>query len=90
MQNALAFSHQLLKEVIQPGEIAVDATMGNGHDTLFLAQLVGRSGQVYACDLQEQALANTRQRLTEANLLPRVTLLHCGHEELDRLSLIHI
>ena len=59
MQNALAFSHQLLKEVIQPGEIAVDATMGNGHDTLFLAQLVGRSGQVYACDLQAQALANT-------------------------------
>lgn len=83
MQNALAFSHQLLKDVLQPGEIAVDATMGNGHDTLFLAQLVGRSGHVYACDLQAQALVNTRQRLTNADLLSRVTLLQCGHEELD-------
>lgn len=69
MQNALAFSHQLLKDVLQPGELAVDATMGNGHDTLFLAQLVGRSGHVYACDLQAQALVNTRQRLTNADLL---------------------
>lgn len=84
MQNALAFSHQLLKDVLQPGEIAVDATMGNGHDTLFLAQLVGRSGHVYACDLQAQALINTCQRLTNADLLSRVTLLECGHEELDR------
>ena len=48
MQNALSYSHQLLKEVLQPGDLAVDATMGNGHDTLFLAQLVGRTGHVYA------------------------------------------
>lgn len=84
MQNALSFSHQLLKEVIQPGDIAVDATMGNGHDALFLAQLVGKTGHVYACDLQKQALLNTQQRLEEAHLLKRATLLLTGHETLDR------
>ena len=39
--------------------------MGNGHDTLFLAQL---AKQVYAFDIQEQALEKTRQRLAEAGL----------------------
>lgn len=84
MQNALSYSHQLLKEVLQPGDLAVDATMGNGHDTLFLAQLVGRTGHVYACDLQEQAIQNTKKRLEEAGLLSRATLLLTGHETLDQ------
>ena len=34
--------------------------MGNGHDTLFLAKL---AKQVYAFDIQEQALEKTSQRL---------------------------
>lgn len=38
LQTALHFSHQLLKEVVEPGDFVIDATMGNGHDTAFLAQ----------------------------------------------------
>lgn len=40
LQTALHFSHQLLKEVVEPGDFVIDATMGNGHDTAFLAELV--------------------------------------------------
>ena len=41
LQTALHFSHTLLTEILQPGDHAIDATMGNGYDTLFMAELVG-------------------------------------------------
>ena len=39
-----------LAQVITKDDVVVDATMGNGHDTLFLAKL---AKQVYAFDIQE-------------------------------------
>ncbi len=68
---------------LQPGQIAIDATAGNGHDTLFLAQQVGALGQVFGFDIQQQALANTRQRLLDAKLEERVTLIHDGHQSMQ-------
>ncbi|MGX7150628.1 class I SAM-dependent methyltransferase [Enterococcus ureasiticus] len=82
LQTALHFSHTLLKEVIQVGDIVVDATMGNGNDTAFLAELVGSTGLVYAFDVQEKALINTEKKLTELGLKDQTTLLHQGHETL--------
>jgi tRNA A58 N-methylase Trm61 len=67
---------------VHEGQYAVDATCGNGHDTLLLARLVGNSGHVWGFDIQQQALAETSRRLDEAELSQRVTLLHTGHEEL--------
>ena len=55
-------SHDFLAEVLDDESIVVDATMGNGNDTAFLA---GLSKKVYAFDVQEQALEKTRQRLSE-------------------------
>ena len=43
LQTALHFSHTLLTEILQPGDHAIDATMGNGYDTLFMAELVGKT-----------------------------------------------
>ena len=60
MLRPLEMAHQFLAEVITKEDVVVDATMGNGHDTAFLAQL---AGQVYAFDIQEQALVNTQERL---------------------------
>ncbi len=56
-------SHACLAEVIKPGDLAVDLTAGNGHDTLFLGRSVGKTGRVLAFDLQRQALENTARRL---------------------------
>ena len=65
----------------------MDATCGNGHDTLLLAQLVGETGSVWAFDIQEQAINQTARRLTEAGLAERVMLLHEGHETMaDQVS----
>ncbi|WP_430610659.1 tRNA (mnm(5)s(2)U34)-methyltransferase [Enterococcus sp. DIV0876] len=80
LPTAMHYSHTLLKEIVQPGHIVVDATMGNGFDTELLATLVGPKGHVFAFDIQEQALAATRQRLAEKELLSHVSLIHRGHE----------
>jgi len=58
----------------------VDATAGNGWDTLFLARLVGPDGRVYAFDIQQAALDETAALLRKNKLLERVDLIHAGHE----------
>jgi len=71
-----------LRGVVRPGDRVVDATMGNGHDTCLLADLVGESGHVTAFDIQEKALDNTRSKLSASGFLPRVTLCLAGHERM--------
>lgn len=83
LKTALRFSHELLEEVIHLGDTVVDATMGNGNDTLFLAKLVGETGQVYGFDVQEKALSNTSERLQKEGCLKQATLLLQGHETID-------
>ena len=80
MKRPLEMAHDFLAQVITQEDIVVDATMGNGHDTLFLAKL---AKQVYAFDIQEQALEKTSQRLQEAGLT-NVELLPQGHETVDQ------
>lgn len=65
---------------VQSGDIAVDATMGNGWDTLFLAERVGPTGRVLAFDVQEVALVSTAKKLAKAGLSSRCQLFQKGHE----------
>ncbi|MDO5059801.1 MAG: class I SAM-dependent methyltransferase, partial [Neisseria sp.] len=76
----LPFAHQLLRAHLREGDTALDGTAGNGHDTLLLAECVGRQGKVYAFDVQQAALATTEGRLNNAGLRHRVELIAAGHE----------
>ncbi|HZG83924.1 class I SAM-dependent methyltransferase [Paenibacillus sp.] len=81
--SVLSFAHAIVRDRVRPGDIAVDATMGNGHDTLFLAGLAGDGGHVYAFDIQETALANTAERLASSGIpSSRYTLLLSDHAEM--------
>ncbi|MEW4355284.1 class I SAM-dependent methyltransferase [Streptococcus pneumoniae] len=79
MLRPLEMAHQFLAEVVSKEDVVVDATMGNGHDTLFLAE---RAKKVVAFDIQKQALEKTRARLEEAGL-SNAELILAGHEQLD-------
>lgn len=82
--------HQLLTEQLQNGDLAIDATAGNGHDSLFLAQQVGVDGTVIAIDIQAQAIEATRVKLADANLAPRAQLQLGDHaEQLEALTNKH-
>lgn len=74
-------AHAIIRLVVRPSDVAIDATAGNGHDTKFLADLVGETGQVFAIDVQQEALQQTATLLGEA-ALARVHLLHRDHAEL--------
>jgi len=77
--KALEFSHKVVARVIKPGDRVVDATAGNGHDTLFLAKMVGEKGKVFVFDIQKQAISNTRELLLKNDLLERVQLFNDNH-----------
>jgi Putative rRNA methylase len=78
----LTLAHDYVRRVLLPGDLAVDATVGNGHDTLFLANCVGSAGKVVGCDIQPVALQQASARLRAAGVLERVELLLLGHERL--------
>ena len=65
--------HRRLAEVIEAGDLCLDATAGNGLDTLFLSQLVEESGTVHAMDVQEDALRITADLLALNEVQLRVT-----------------
>ncbi|RSK28247.1 methyltransferase domain-containing protein [Bacillus sp. HMF5848] len=82
LKKILPFAHSLLREAVAEGDTVIDATVGNGHDTVVLAELVGDRGHVFGFDIQEQAIVNTTEKLKQANLLNRVTLIEASHGDL--------
>lgn len=87
LTNAMNLGKELCIKKVKNGDVVVDATMGNGNDTLFLSKLVGDNGKVYAFDIQKEAIKNTRKRLKEEGVLDRVNLIEDGHENMDKYIL---
>lgn len=90
LRSARYLSADILREAVQPGDTVIDATMGNGHDTLFLCELVGPEGKVIAFDVQSAAVESTKKRLEEAGVLSRATLYHRGHEHMDEAEVQNV
>ena len=65
MIDLLNLHKQFILTHLREGDVAVDFTMGNGHDTAFLSKTVGPTGHVYAFDIQEQAVLSTAKNLKE-------------------------
>jgi len=82
LMRILPFARSLIDLAVKEGDIVVDATVGNGHDTLYLAERVGLSGHVFGFDIQAQAIENTTKRLREHQMETRVTLVQASHAEL--------
>ena len=80
LKNARHLAARYMEDILREGDVAVDATMGNGGDTAFLCKLVGKTGHVYAFDVQQEALDRTAARLEEAGMRSRATLILAGHE----------
>jgi hypothetical protein len=68
------------KDHLKPQDLAIDATCGNGHDTLYLSSLC----EVIGLDIQQKALENTKNLLEQNG--KRATLLHLPHEKIDTLK----
>lgn len=82
LQSTVRIAHRCLSVCLKPGCIAVDATAGNGKDTLYLAQLVTPGGHVYGFDIQPAAIQATSELLTKHGFIDNVSLINAGHEKL--------
>jgi hypothetical protein len=82
LPTAVRWSHALLASRLRPGDVVVDATMGNGHDTLFLARHVLPGGRVFAFDVQTEAVEQTRLKISnlQSQIPNEISLIHAGHE----------
>ena len=74
-------AHQLIEKLVQPGDVVLDATLGNGHDALFLAGLVGKRGLVIGFDVQASAIETSAERMGE-NGVTQYKFHHTGHENM--------
>lgn len=84
--SLIKLAHSIVKRAIQPGDTVIDATAGNGHDTLFLAQCVQEQGRVLSIDVQHSAIESTAEKLL-ANGVTHVTQIEGDHSiVLDRLN----
>lgn len=77
------FVHHFLECHVKPGDVCIDATMGNGNDTLKLCELVGEQGKVYAFDIQKQALENTKKLLTDQGVIHIASLILDSHTHMQ-------
>ncbi|EYE88403.1 hypothetical protein Q428_08370 [Fervidicella metallireducens AeB] len=81
VKKATELIQDILKDVINEDDIVVDATLGNGKDTIFLSQLVPY-GKVYAFDIQERAIKKFIED-TDMNIIKNVVLINSGHEHIE-------
>ena len=82
LRSARWIASDVLHQVITEGDTVIDATLGNGHDTVMLSELVGPSGKVYGFDIQADAVERTSALLTEHGLRERCELYAKGHQHI--------
>jgi len=76
-------AHNIIQKYLAAGDYAIDATVGNGHDTLFLSKQTGLNGRVFGFDIQQQALDLTLLKL-ESKQLINTELFHVNHSKMEQ------
>ena len=88
----IKLAHKYWNELLLQGDYIIDATAGNGFDTLFLAKLVLPLGGVLAIDIQKQALMNTEKRLSDhltVEEMGKVFLFEMSHATFPKKAYEH-
>ncbi len=78
--------HHWISEHVKEGDLCIDATAGNGNDTLVLCELVGKSGKVFAFDIQKIAVENTKRLLDERGVLKRAEVILGSHLHMEQYA----
>ena len=84
MIDLLSLQKHFILTHLREGDVAVDFTMGNGHDTEFLSKTVGPTGHVFAFDVQEMALSSTAEHLRESGCPDNYTLILDSHHNVEK------
>ena len=77
--------HAKVSPYLHPASFAIDATLGNGHDTWFLARHISGPGEVHAFDIQEEAISSAVESVRTQLLEDYVRVHHLGHENMAQV-----
>lgn len=88
MKYKLANAHQVVDLIInnflKENSICVDATLGNGKDCLKIYKTLDGKCKIYAFDIQEKAIENSKNLFIENNIsLDKINLINDSHEFVD-------
>ena len=86
MYQVTEWCRHIMELQVRPGDICIDATMGNGYDTEFLCTLAGEEGRVLAFDIQKAAVEHTRKRLQEADVPDNYRLILDSHSHMKQYA----
>lgn len=83
LSSVLKYNHELIRQRVNLGDAVIDATLGNGNDTLFLAGLIGQEGQLFGFDIQPRAIEKTAEVLQHAGYWHQgIHLLEKNHADM--------
>ncbi len=87
-QAPVKLAHAIWSQVLSIGDLAIDATCGNGYDTVHLAHLClnGSKGSLIGFDIQELAITNTKNKITtelSEDQAQQIKLINCSHMEIE-------
>ena len=77
LSEAVSYYHEIVKEIASKDKVAVDATLGNGYDSLYLSNLFKK---VYSFDIQDLAIKRSKERLKDCH---NVEIIQANHMYLD-------
>jgi len=88
-KHHLILAKEYWKNFLKKGFIAIDATAGNGHDSLFLSKCLveNLNGKLYCFDIQKKAITNTSSLLKEnlsKEILDKIILFQASHEDFSK------
>lgn len=75
-------AHSFISKHLSKGDVCIDATAGNGHDSLFMAKLVTCEGSLFSFDIQVEALTQTKKLLTDNDCMRQAKLIHDCHSKM--------
>jgi SAM-dependent methyltransferase len=81
--SLVKLAHNLINDKVKSGDIVIDATLGNGHDTLFLLDLVKPKGKVFGFDIQQDAIESAQTALQGYSFTDCLTLIHASHASMS-------
>ncbi|MGM0445204.1 MAG: class I SAM-dependent methyltransferase [Bacillota bacterium] len=82
LMQGVEFSHWIIDNYLDNNKVLVDATCGNGYDTLFLSKKLDQNGKIYTFDIQKTAIENTKEKLKDKDL--KIEYINDGHEKIDK------
>lgn len=77
------FQRMLFEKSLCPGDKVIDATLGNGNDSLLLLEIIEAKGFLYGFDIQSEAVDSTTARLRASNI-SNFQLFCQSHEHMDQ------